>query len=320
MKRSGILFVLLFLLLAGSSWAQYPTKPIQIIVPFPPGGGADVTARLVTDKVSAFLGQPVVVVNKSGGGGVIGTYSVKAAPADGYTILQIPSPFIMAPLVTKGVAYSPTEDFIPISMAAHAPVVLAVKKEARWQKLEDLISEAKRNPGKITCGITGYGAGTHFTAEMFKMQTDIEVNLIPLDGTAGTVSGILGGHVDFTPPEVAGVVYNQLVAGSMRSLAILSEKRHKDFPNVPTTVEIGYPQMLKISWHGFVVRTGTPRNIVEKLEQAFQEALKDKEIIGMFEKNGMVVDNLGTQGAIKLLADEHKRWSEIAKTAKIVPK
>lgn len=302
-----------------SDAADYPAKPIQIVVPFPPGGGGDITARLVGEKVSSLLGQVVVVVNKTGGTGTIGTYALLAAPPDGYTILQTPPPPHMAPLVRKGITYS-SRDFTPINLSVSAPNIVVVKKDARWQTLEELVADAKKNPGKITIAISGYGSSSHFAAELFKIQTGTDLTCIPIEGVAQANTAVLGGHVNVGTPEVGGSTFTYLQAGSFRGLAVMGKNRINILPDIPTGVEKGYPNMVNAVWQGFIVRSETPKIIVEKLDKVFKQALRDKDLIEKFEKTAWIVENLGSEEMARFLVNEQQKWLEVAKAANIVPK
>jgi tripartite-type tricarboxylate transporter receptor subunit TctC len=299
--------------------ADYPSKPIQMIVAFPPGGGTDIIARLVSVKVSALLAQPVVVLNKPGGGGTLGTYAALAALPDGYTILSVSPPMISAPMVTKGVTFNLFRDFTMINWADSSPIVLIVKKDSPWLTLEELIADAKKNPGKLTVSIAGYGSSAHFAAELFKIHTGTDITCVPMDGTTPLLTAVLGGHLNMGATEL-GPAHSYLEAGSLRALAVMAKKRLKDFPGVPTTVEKGFPNLIAAVWHGFVVRAETPREIVGRLEKVFKEALKEKEIIGKLEKMGIVVENFGTKEGTEFIAGEQQMCLDVTKAANIVPK
>ncbi len=299
--------------------ADYPTKPIQLIIPFAPGGGADITGRLVAEKVSSLLGQSVVAVNRAGGGGTIATYTVLAAPADGYTILVIQPPHISAPFLTKGVTFNILKDFTTFNLSVTSPSVVVVRKEAPWQTLEEFIAEAKKNPGKLTYSTPGYGSTEHFVGEIFKIRTGIDITQIPMEGTAPSVTAVLGGHINITFPHM-GVASRYLKAGNLRGLAVNDKQRLKDFPEIPTTAEKGYPDLITATWGGFAVRAETPKEIVQILERVFKEALNDKDLTDKFVKTGWIVQNLDAKGAEEFLAKDYQRKSEVAKSIHMVPK
>jgi tripartite-type tricarboxylate transporter receptor subunit TctC len=306
-------------LISLSEAADYPNKPIQLIVPFAPGGGGDITARLISPKVSALLGQAVAVVNKPGGGSVLGTYAAMATPPDGYTILSIHPPQISAPLVNKDVTFDIHSDFIMINLAVTSPSLVIVKKDAPWKTLEEFIAEAKKNPGKLTYSSIGYGGTAHFSGELFKMSAGTDLIHVPMDGTAPAVTAVLGGHINVTFPEF-GAVYKYLQAGSLRALAVMDKKRLKIFPEIPTTVEKGYPELITASWGGFAVIVKTPKLAIDKLEKAFKEALKDKELMEKFETTGWVVENLASEEATRFVAKDQQDKIKVARALKMVPK
>lgn len=302
-----------------SNAADYPAKPIQFIVPFAPGGGADILGRFVAEKVSPLLGQAVVAVNKTGGGGTIGTYVALAAPPDGYTILVIQPPLVAAPFLTKGITFSILKDFITINLSVTSPSVIVVRKDAPWQTLEEFVADAKKNPGRFTYSTPGYGTTEHFVGEIFKRNTGTDITQVPMEGTAPAVTAVLGGHITITFPHM-GVASKYLKAGSLRALAVNDKKRLKDFPDVPTTVEKGFPNLITATWGGFAVRSETPKVIVEKLEKVFKEVLKDKELIEKFEKTGFIVENLGLEESAEFLAKDYQKKLEVARAIDMVPK
>jgi tripartite-type tricarboxylate transporter receptor subunit TctC len=311
----GFLILLSPFFIRVASTAEYPTKPIQIVNPFPAGASTDILARILTDKLSALLGQPVVVINKTGGGGAIGIKAVKDAPPDGHTVMVAPPPLVLIPIARKGIGFS-LADFTAINMSGSSPYVMVVKKDAPWKTVEEVVADAKKNPGKLVWAIPLTGSAGHFTYELFKMATGTDITNVPMGGETPVATAILGGHADVTFISLA-TVQSHLEAGTLRALAFTHPKRLKEFPQIPTTAEAGYPKVNTIPWFVFAVHAKTPRAIVNKLDQVFKEALKDKEILTKIEKAGMIVENLGAEEAGKFLAEEHKKWSEVARVAKI---
>jgi len=306
--------------LAYLSWAyaaEYPTKTIQIVNPFPPGATTDIVSRILTDRLYSLLGQQVVVVNKTGGGGAIGIKAAKDAPADGYTVLVAPPPLVQIPLARKDIGFT-YKDFTPINLTAKFYFAMVVKKDAPWRTLEGIIADAKSNPGKLSWGTAGSGTSHHFTLELFKILTGADLTHVPLGGETPMVTAILGGHVS-TAFVTLGTATPHLQAGTLRGLALSSPNRLKEFLDVPTTAEKGYPTLNPRAWVVFLVPAKTSQAIVKRLSDAWREALRDREIIGKIEKAGLMVENLGSEEAGKFLAEEHKKWSEVAKVAKITP-
>ena len=315
----GLILLFTFWFLNVSSDADYPNKSIQLITAFPPGGGGDTVARIVVTKLSPILGQPVVVVNKPGGGGVIGTYVAKAAPPDGYTIFIAAPPMLRHPLTTKGVTYDLVRDFIPVNLPVSVNMVTVIKNDAPWRSLREVIAEAKKNPGKLSFSSPGYGGTAHFVMEMLKLETGTDLTHVPMDGSGPQIAGVLGGHITMTTPEV-GLVSKHLEAKSLRALAVWAKKRDKLIPHVPTTAEEGFPNLVDSSWQAFFVPISTPDTIVKKLEKAFKEALNDKEIIETFEKAGWVIENLGSKETAEFVATCQKKYADVAKAINMVPK
>lgn len=295
--------------------AEYPTKTVQIVNPFPPGAVTDIIARLITDKVSAALGQPVVVMNKTGGGGAVGIKAVKDAPADGYTILIAPPPVALIPLARKGIGFE-LGDFTPLNFLGRTPAVMIVKADSPWKTVEDFIAEAKKKPGQLTFGTPGSGTSGHFAMELFKKETGIDLIHVPLGGEAPVATGVLGGNIH-TSIIGLGTARPHLEAGGLRALVTATQKRIKELPTVPTTFEKGLPAVEASPWFVFFVRANTPPAIVNRLAKVLSETFADKETAAKIEKAGVSVENIGPEETKKFLADEHKRWSEVAKIAKL---
>src|SRR5512145_51488 len=295
--------------------AEYPTKTVQIVNPFPPGAVTDILARLLTDKLSASLGQPVVVVNKTGGGGAVGIKSVKDAPADGYSILIAPPPIALIPLARKGIGFE-LGDFTPLNFLGRTPAVMIVKADSPWKTMEDFIAEAKKKPGQLTFGTPGSGTSGHFAMELFKKETGVDLIHVPLGGEAPVATGVLGGNIH-TSIIGLGTVRPHLEAGGLRALVTATQKRVKELPSVPTTFEKGLPAVEASPWFVFFVRANTPPPIVNRLAKVLHDAIADKEIAAKIEKAGVSVENIGPEETKKFLAEEHKRWSEVAKIAKL---
>jgi tripartite-type tricarboxylate transporter receptor subunit TctC len=269
--------------------------------------------------LSALLGQSVVVKNKTGGGGVVGTYAAKAEPPDGYTVVVLTPAQLGAPLLIKDVTFDITKDFIVVNLAISSTSLIVVRKDFLWMTLEELGGEAKKDPGKLTYSSNGYGSTQHFTAELLKMAMGPEFQHIPFVGAGKAIAAILGGHVDVNMHEF-GSLQKYLEAGTLRALGVMSKERLKAFPDIPTFVEKGFPNLVFGTWQGFFVRTGTTREIIQKLDKAFKEVMSDKETIGICEKAGWVVENLGSNEAARFVAQSKQQRADAAKAAKLVPK
>jgi tripartite-type tricarboxylate transporter receptor subunit TctC len=307
--------VLLALFIPMADAAEYPNKTIQIINPFPPGAVTDIVARFVTPKMSTVLGQQVVVVNKAGGGGAVGIQAARDAAPDGYTILVTPPPILLIPIVNKNSGFT-MKDFAPLSLATSSPNTTVVKGDAPWKTLEEFIADAKKNAGQLTYGSAGPGTTPHFIGELVKLKTKIDLTHVPLGSESAAATAVLGGHVNIAFLTL-GTTRSHIEAGTMRALAVASNRRLKDFPNVPTTVEKGFSELNLKIWVGFFAPAKTPPAIVKRLAAAVGDSLKDPEIITNIEKNQALIENLGPQEAAKFYAEEERKWTEVAHSAKI---
>jgi tripartite-type tricarboxylate transporter receptor subunit TctC len=294
---------------------DYPTKTIQVINPFPPGAVTDIVARILAPKMSTLLGQQVVIVNKAGGGGAVGIQAARDAAPDGYTILVTPPPIVLIPIVNKNSGFA-LKDFAPLALATSSPNTTVVKADAPWKSLEELLAEAKKNPGQLTYGSAGPGTTPHFIGELVKLKTKIDMTHIPLGSESAAATAVLGGHVNVAFLTL-GTTRGHIEAGSMRALAVASNRRLKDFPAVPTTVEKGFPELNLKIWVGFFAPAKTPPAVVKRLASAIGDALKDAEAGALIEKAQALVENLGPQEAAKFLLEEERKWSEVARVAKI---
>lgn len=303
------------LCLPGLHAAEYPTKTIQIINPFPPGAVTDIVARIVAPKMSALLGQQVVVVNKAGGGGAVGIQAARDAAPDGYTILVTPPPILLIPLINKNSGFT-MKDFAPLTLATSSPNTTVVKGDAPWKTLEEFLADAKKRPGELTYGSAGPGTTPHFIGELVKLKTNIDLTHVPLGSESAAATAVLGGHVNIAFLTL-GTTRSHIEAGTMRPLAVASNRRLKDFPNVPTTVEKGFSELNLKIWVGFFAPAKTPPAIVKRLAATINDSLKDPVVAATVEKAQALVENLGPQEAAKFYAEEERKWSEVARVAKI---
>jgi tripartite-type tricarboxylate transporter receptor subunit TctC len=295
--------------------AEFPIKTIQIINPFPPGAVTDIVARLLAPKMSAALGQQVVIINKAGGGGAVGIQAAKDAAPDGYTILVTPPPIALIPIVNRNSGFT-LKDFAPLTLATSSPNTTVVKADAPWKSFEEFIADAKRSPGQLTYGSAGPGTTPHFIGELVKLKTGIDMTHVPLGSESAAATALLGGHVNVAFLTL-GTTRGHVEAGTMRALAVASNRRLKDFPNVPTTVEKGHPELNLKVWVGFFAPAKTPPAALKRLSSAINDALKDPEAIASIEKAQALIENLGANEFAKFLNEEERKWSEVARLAKI---
>ncbi len=295
--------------------AEFPNKTIQIINPFPPGAVTDIVARLLAPKMSAALGQQVVIINKAGGGGAVGIQAAKDAAPDGYTILVTPPPIALIPIVNKNSGFT-LKDFTPLTLATSSPNTTVVKADAPWKSFEEFIADGKKNPGQLTYGSAGPGTTPHFIGELVKLKTGIDLTHVPLGSESAAVTAVLGGHVNIAFLTL-GTTRSHIEAGTLRALAVASNRRLKDFPNIPTTVEKGHPELNLKVWVGFFAPAKTPPAALKRLTSAINDALKDPEAIASIEKAQALIENLGPAEFAKFLGEEERKWSEVARVAKI---
>lgn len=265
--------------------AEYPTKPIEMVVPFAPGGAADIAARILASGAEKTLGKPIAVINRTGGGGAIGYSSVKNARPDGYTLMWNSTALLT--LAHAGNIDFDYRGFEAVCLISTETPTLAVKKDAAWKDLRELIDYAKKNPGKVRVGNSGFGSATHIAAEALEEIATAPMTHVPF-GQGLAVSSLLGGKIEASvqlPAEIAGL----LEAGQVRLLGVSSEKRLATFPSVPTMTEQQVPLVFEV-WRGVGAPKGTPREVLAKLEDAFAQAAKDKAFTEAAQKFGFTVN------------------------------
>jgi len=258
-------------LMSGAQAADYPTKPIELIVPYAAGGGTDLVARAYADATKKHLPQAMGVVNKTGGGGAVGLTEIMAARADGYKIGMGTVEITLLPHM--GVARFSVDDFTPIARLNAEPSAITVKADAPWKTIEEFLADAKANPGKVRIGNSGTGAIWHLAAEALQNKTGLTFNHIPFDGANPAVTSLLGGHIEavsVSPAEVS----SQVAGGQLRMLAVMADERSKAFPDVPTLKEKGI-DLSVATWRGIVVPKKTPAPVVETLRKASKAAAEE---------------------------------------------
>ena len=305
--------------LAASVHAQdYPNRPIRMIVPFPAGGPTDGMARIVSDRLSAVLGQSVVVENKGGGaGGSVGAKAVASADPDGYTILITPGGALTTgPAVHKNIGYDPAKAFTPVAYLIEAPLIVSVHPSVPAKTLKEFVAYAKANPGKVSWGSQGFGTAPHLLAELFKLETGVNILHVPYRGTAPMLAAVVAGEVQIVAdPSTTSLPH--VLSGNLRPLAVTSKQRFSKLPNVPTVAEAGFPKLQNTFWLGVVAPAGTPAEIVNKLNAAFRDCLAQAEARQRLDNLGAAI-KIGTPAEFgKMLAEELALWQGVVKAAKI---
>ncbi len=307
---------LVCLLCVGRSEAQdYPKSPVQIIIPFGPGGLTDIFWRSTSEYVSNNLKGTIVLVNKPGGGGVVGTsFAVNAKP-DGYTLMSANSdPLTISPVFTPNVPYHPEKDFTYIAKLAAFAFTFAVRSDSPFKTFEEMIAYAKANPKKLKAAVMGVGTTPYTILEAFNRDAKIDITPVPFDSGGESATNLLGGHTDLavlSPPSLK----SHVVAGTARMLVVCSPKRLPDFPDIPTMTEKGYPKSSIATGVGLAGPSGLSPAIVSKWEGALDRTLKDPKVIAIVEKlGGVVVDFKSGEGYKKELMADFAMFKEIVPT------
>lgn len=255
----------------GAAAQAYPSRPVKVIIPFPPGGTLDAVGRQLAQKLGEQMGQPFVVENRAGGNGTIGAHVVAQAPADGYTLLFNASTFTTAPMTMKSVPYGVVKDFTPVSLVAKAPLSIAINKNLPITDVKSLIAHAKANPGKMTFAVGSIGSAGHLSTELLKRAGGIEYTVVPYKGTAPAFQDLIGGQIDgFIDPILGSLQYHK--SGLLRVVAITGDKRVPNLPDVPTVAET-IPGYEFYSWYGLWGPAKLPAEITQKLNAETNKAL-----------------------------------------------
>ena len=306
------------LTLAGRAHAQtFPDKPVRMIIPFPPGGGADQWARIVATKLEKLLGQPIVFDYKPGATTIIGAEATARAPADGYTIHQMSSSaFAYMPNLRK-VSYDPVGSFVPLASLGVTPMLLVANPKVPARNVPELVAYAKANPGKLNCASAGVGSSHHLFGEFFKLRTGITMNHVPYKGAVQYIPDLIGGQVDLAVSTVHPAIPH-LQSGKLRAIGVTSGKRASVIPDVPTIAEQGVPGFDEKPWSLFVAPAGIPPDVQARLRTALRSTLEDPDIVaalrnaGVEEVGAVPVDRIS-----ELMRSELAKWGDVIRQAKI---
>jgi len=306
------------LLSSGAALAQYPAKPIRLIVPYPAGGATDFFARLVFPKVGDALGQPVVVENRPGAGTAIGASEVARSAPDGYTLLLGDAgTYAFNPTLYKKLTYDPAKDFAPISLTGRFALILAVSPTVlKANSVKEFADAAKGQPGKIDYGAPGPGSPIHLAMELFKQRAGVTMTAIPYKGGADALSDLIGGRIGALFPDIATGL-PQIRAGKIKALAVASEKRIAALPDLPTVSESGYPGFEAWAWQGFVAPAGTPHAVVMKLNGAFVRVMGDAAIKQRLSESGFEVQTSTPEQFAAYMKSEIAKWAKVIRDSNI---
>ena len=306
----------LLLLAAPLSMAQaWPTRPIRLVVPFPPGGLIDNMARLVGSRLSQELGQPVVIDNKPGAGGNVGAAEVARAPADGYTLLMASPALTISPAVYKNLPYQPSQ-LAPVALLGRVPNVLLVNPASGIGKVQDLVGRAKAKPGQLNYASNGNGTSLHLSAELFKRRSETFITHVPYRGAAAAITALLSGEVDMMFDNLPSAI-GQIQAGKLRALAVTTAQRSSALPDVPTLAEAGMDGFNVSAWFGVAAPAGLPAPVATRLADALQKVVQQPEVAAAMQRQGADPAFMDAASAAAALNADAAQWKQVAAFAKI---
>jgi tripartite-type tricarboxylate transporter receptor subunit TctC len=293
----------------------YPTKPIRLVVPYSPGGGADNAARIIAARLTTTLGQTVVIDNRPGGSGMIGAQAVAQAAPDGYTVLYDASAFAVNPALRK-MAFDPAKDLVPVSLAVTVPNIFVVPPSAPYKTVQEFVDHARKHPGEMTYASYGAGSAAHLIGELLKNQAGIDLLHVPYKGGAPALTDLMGGQVNSYFANAASSM-GYVKSGKLRALAVTSAKRMAALPDVPTLAESGFKNFEVLEWNGVFVPKGTSKEIVDRLSREIRAATMDPDTRQKLQ--GLGVDPIGSspEAFSSFVQSEMSRWSALVKSNKI---
>ena len=295
-------------LVCASAFAQYPSKPIRLVVTFPPGGITDFTARALAPRLGDALGQPVIVENKTGSGGNIGTDFVAKSARDGHTLLIAAPPNAINVSLYRSLPFDTKKDLAPVALVGSGANVLVVSAKTPVNNVRDLIEHARRNPGRLNFASNGNGTSIHLSGELLKYYGRFDAVHVPFRGAPAAMAALLAGDVDFMF-DALSISAPQIKAGKLKLLAVTSRERSPMFPDAPTLVESGFPEFEVSGWTGVMTTGGTPAAVIARLEAELRRILSDRGLIAAFEKPGMTVSFAGAREFARFLDEEIARWA-----------
>ena len=316
--RSFLSFSLLLVMSAAMA-QEFPSKPIKLIVPFPPGGPNDIIARIVGQRMSEILKQPVLIDNRGGAGGVLGTDAVAKAEPDGYTIaISSAGALAISSSLQEKIPYDPLKDFEPVTLVAKVPEMLVVATSVPASNMKELVALAKAQPGKLNFASSGPGSMPHLAGELFKLTAKIDIVHVPYRGAAPAVNDLLGQQVQMVFLDLP-ILLPQVAAGKLKPIAIGTMQRVAALKDVPTTVEVGMPDIQTENWYGMVAPAKTPKAIVAKLNSATLEAMRSPEVIEKLASQGAILSGGTPEQFGAFIRSEIVKWGKVVQAAGIKP-
>jgi len=321
MKSLTICLLSLLSIFCSASLAQssYTNKPINFIVPYGAGGGADSRSRQIAQKMSVILKQPIIVDNKPGAGGNIGTEFISIAAPDGYTIgMGNFAPLAVNKTLFGNLRYDPETDLTPIVLIEKGPLVLVVNPSSPYKTVQEIVAAAKAKPGVLTFSSGGIGGSHQLSGELFKQSAGIDMIHVPYKSGSAGLTDLMAGNVTMMFDQMYSAMPS-IKADKLRPIAISSKKRSPLLPNVPTFAEAGYPKVEVLNWQGLIAPKGTPKDIIDKLNAAANEALKDPQLRELMLSQGNEIGGGSPAEFAALIKAEAAKWSAVVKTANIKP-
>ena len=293
----------------------WPNRPIKLVVPFPPGSSPDFIARLIAEPLGQALGQTLIVDNKPGAGGNVGTALVAKAEGDGYTLLfTIQGPLVTAPLLTKGLSYDPVKDLAPVTLVATSPNVLVIDPKLGASTLADFVRIAKERRGQLNYGSVGNGSASHLAMELFKARAGLDIVHVPYQGFPQVVGAILAGDVQ-AGFMVPGIAMGQVRAGKLTALGVTTLARAGSLPELPSFVEQGYGDFEAVSWQAVLAPAGTPKAIIERLSRELVRIIKSDDVRTRMRAQYFSAAGTAPEALAGLMKTERERWAKVIKAA-----
>jgi tripartite-type tricarboxylate transporter receptor subunit TctC len=317
MKKALVAMIIALMSACFAAHAQvYPAKLVKIVVPYPPGGAVDVATRQVAQKLAEQSGQPFVVENKPGASGLIGIQAVTRSPPDGYTLVANDMTYSLLPYVFRALPFDHEKDLVAVSTTMFAPYALAVKSDAPYKTLQDLIKAAHAAPGKLTYGSGGPGSAPHFATESFSLATKTNLTHVPYKGAADALTGVISGQIDLIMASVPSLI-SQAKGGKARILAVSGDKRLPALPDVPTFSEAGVKGWGIINFNGLWAPKNTPPQVVAKLQSEISKAVATPEVKAFFERQGALPGGTKSDEFGRIVHDTTKNWAPVAAKANV---
>ena len=291
---------------------EYPSKPVRVIVNSAPGGLTDVIGRLLTNKMSESMGKPMVVENRTGAGGVLGADALRRSPADGYTIGVVANGITSGPFLLPEVPFMADKDFDPIALLMTTPMVMVTSINSPYKDLDSFVKEAKKDPGALSIASGGIGTMTHLVAEQFQAEADLKLVHVPYKGGGPALVDVMAGHVPVYFDTLTTSA-NLIREGKLRGLAVVNDERSDAIPDVPTLAEQGYPGVKGISWFAMIAPAGTPKEILQRLNEEANKALESAEVKERISSLGGTIQGGSSEVLAELISSEIPRWSKLIK-------